>query len=131
MRRGVSWGMAWVPRGDWQESRTGFSTLFSLSLRAERDYGPYGDVPTMGYITISNLDDEVLRALEQRAAVHGRSLEAEAQAVLTEALGLDRRAIVDRLRRRLDSYGDREFSDSAELIRELRDERAEYLANRK
>jgi len=85
----------------------------------------------MGNITIPELEDSVLRTLEQRAAAHGRSPEAEARAVLAEALGLDRDAVVARLRRRLDSYGGRRFSNSAELIRELRDERTEYLAERK
>jgi plasmid stability protein len=37
-------------------------------------------------ITVRNLDDEVHRRLKQRAATHGRSMEAEARAILTSAL---------------------------------------------
>jgi len=37
-------------------------------------------------ITVRNLDDEVQRRLKQRAAAHGRSMEAEARAILTSAL---------------------------------------------
>jgi antitoxin FitA len=37
-------------------------------------------------ITVRNLDDEVQRRLKQRAADHGRSMEAEARAILTAAL---------------------------------------------
>jgi antitoxin FitA len=37
-------------------------------------------------ITVRNLDDEVLRRLQQQAAAHGRSMEAEARSILTAAL---------------------------------------------
>jgi plasmid stability protein len=37
-------------------------------------------------ITVRNLDDEVQRRLKQRAAEHGRSMEAEARSILTAAL---------------------------------------------
>jgi len=37
-------------------------------------------------ITVRNLDDEVQRRLKQRAVAHGRSMEAEARAILTVAL---------------------------------------------
>ncbi len=40
----------------------------------------------MANITVRNLDDEVQRRLKQRAATHGRSMEAEARAILTSAL---------------------------------------------
>ncbi len=40
----------------------------------------------MANITVRNLDDEVQRRLKQRAAAHGRSMEAEARAILTGAL---------------------------------------------
>lgn len=39
----------------------------------------------MATITIRNLDEKVKRALQVRAALNGRSMEAEARAILTEA----------------------------------------------
>ncbi|MDY6957500.1 MAG: Arc family DNA-binding protein [Pseudomonadota bacterium] len=39
----------------------------------------------MGTMTIRNLPDEVHRALRVRAALHGRSTEAEVRAILEEA----------------------------------------------
>jgi len=39
----------------------------------------------MGAITIRNLDDHVIERLKMRAAVHGRSLEAELRELLTQA----------------------------------------------
>lgn len=40
----------------------------------------------MANITVRNLDDEVQRRLKQRAAEHGRSMEAEVRSILTAAL---------------------------------------------
>lgn len=40
----------------------------------------------MANITVRNLDDEVQRRLKRRAATHGRSMEAEARAILTAAV---------------------------------------------
>lgn len=40
----------------------------------------------MANITVRNLDDEVQKRLKQRAAEHGRSMEAEARSILTAAL---------------------------------------------
>ena len=40
----------------------------------------------MATITIRNLDEKVKRALQVRAALNGRSMEAEARAFLTEAV---------------------------------------------
>ena len=39
----------------------------------------------MASITIRNLDDEVKKRLRRQAAEHGRSLEAEARAILTRS----------------------------------------------
>jgi plasmid stability protein len=39
----------------------------------------------MATITIRNLDEKVKRGLQVRAALNGRSMEAEARAILTEA----------------------------------------------
>lgn len=40
----------------------------------------------MRNVSIRNLPDEVHRAIHQRAAAHGRSIEAEMRAILTEAV---------------------------------------------
>lgn len=40
----------------------------------------------MKNMTIRNLPDEVHRAIRQRAAVHGRSAEAELRAIITDAV---------------------------------------------
>jgi plasmid stability protein len=40
----------------------------------------------MAALSIRNLDDEVQRRLKMRAAQHGRSMEAEARAILTDAV---------------------------------------------
>ncbi|MEU1983641.1 Arc family DNA-binding protein [Nocardia sp. NPDC019395] len=39
----------------------------------------------MRNVTVRNLSDEVHRAIRQRAAAHGRSIEAEMRAILTDA----------------------------------------------
>jgi antitoxin FitA len=40
----------------------------------------------MADITVRNLDDTVRQRLKQRAAAHGRSMEAEVRAILTSAV---------------------------------------------
>jgi plasmid stability protein len=77
----------------------------------------------MATILIPNLDETVLRRLRERANLHGRTLESEAQAILQEALRsspVDVWAEVNAIRERLAASG-RSFSDSAELLREDRD----------
>ena len=39
-------------------------------------------------ITITNIDDELRQRLKQRAAQHGRSMQAEARDILQDALGV-------------------------------------------
>ena len=41
----------------------------------------------MTTLTIPNVDEDLAQRLRTRAAVHGRSVEAEAHAILAEALG--------------------------------------------
>ena len=75
----------------------------------------------MAQILVRNLDDGCLERLKSRAARHGRSLQAEAKIILEQAAQLDMdaaRQLVDRLRARL---RDRPTTDSAEILRELRD----------
>jgi antitoxin FitA len=40
----------------------------------------------MAALSIRNLDESVKRRLQSRAASHGRSMEAEARAIITEAV---------------------------------------------
>ncbi len=76
----------------------------------------------MAQLTVRNVDDQVVRALKQRAAAHGRSAEAEHREILRRALLEDGKAKESfaeraaRLRRRRQSD-----VDSAELIRADRD----------
>ena len=76
----------------------------------------------MAQLTIRQLDDTVVARLRERAAAAGRSMEQEVREILTSACA-DPDAVVSRLRQRLDAYGGRVFSDSAEIVREMRDER--------
>lgn len=84
----------------------------------------------MGQITVRQLDDHLIQTLRERAAAHGHSMEQEARRILTEALSADRSAVADRFRRRQQCYGPRQFSDSADLIRQMRDDRSDDLADR-
>lgn len=43
----------------------------------------------MAAITVRNLDEQVKRRLRVRAARHGRSMEAEARAIIVEAVGAE------------------------------------------
>jgi plasmid stability protein len=43
----------------------------------------------MATITVRNLDDETQRRLKQRAAGNNRSMEAEARAILSDAVRVD------------------------------------------
>ena len=73
----------------------------------------------MAQLTVRNISDQVVRALKQRAAEHGRSAEAEHRAILRAALlqgEEDFAARAEALRRRL-----RSSVDSSEVIRADRD----------
>lgn len=81
----------------------------------------------MAVLNVRNLPEQVHRGLRQRAARHGRSMEAEARAILTEAcradtentINEDLRAWVERLYR-----GQVPRSSVADLIAERRREAA-------
>lgn len=78
----------------------------------------------MAQILVRGLDDALVARLKERAKLNHRSLQGEVKAILEEAAGqatdAEVEAILERWRRH---WGERLFSDSAELIRELRDER--------
>ena len=73
----------------------------------------------MPQLTVRNVHEQVVRALKQRAAAHGRSAEAEHREILRAALLEGEDSFSDRaraLRQRL-----RSSADSSELIRADRD----------
>ena len=80
----------------------------------------------MAFVLIWQLDDEVVRRLEQRAAGNNRSLESEVRHILEQAAGESleekRRAFRELSKRLLDQQsGDRPQTSSHILIREDRD----------
>ena len=75
----------------------------------------------MPQVLVRDLDAAVVERLKQRARLHGRSLQKEAKAIL-EAAAIT--MTMDEARQVADGwqqhFGDRQFDDSAELIREDR-----------
>lgn len=66
-----------------------FGTKVSNRFRANPCYIDYNDHSSggnMASLTIKNLDESLKSQLRQRAARHGRSMEAEARAILAEVL---------------------------------------------
>jgi antitoxin FitA len=78
----------------------------------------------MGQLTVQNLDDRVIDALDARAARHGRTLEAELRVILERAAAepvidiAEARTRAERISR---SLVGRTHSDCAALMREDRD----------
>jgi plasmid stability protein len=73
----------------------------------------------MAQLTVRNVDSQVVRALKQQAASHGRSAEAEHREILRQALlegAEDFASRAEALRRRL-----RSTVDSSDVIRADRD----------
>ena len=79
----------------------------------------------MAQVLVRNLDDEDLSGLKQLAKEHHRSLEGEIRLILKDAATRAReiRAFRERVDAFRASFGDKLFSDSADLIREDRDSR--------
>jgi plasmid stability protein len=77
----------------------------------------------MAELVLTDVADDVLRRLQERAASEGRTPAEEAKAILSEALhgkASDAWARADAIYHRLAASG-RAFSDSADLLREDRD----------
>lgn len=77
----------------------------------------------MAELVITDVDDVVLHQLQERAARHGRTPAQEVKAILAEAVHGERPDVwapVDAIYDRLAASG-RDFSDSADLLREDRD----------
>lgn len=79
----------------------------------------------MGDITLRNIDDARLQTLHELASATGRSPEEEGRLLLEQALA--NQEYWARVRRFRESFGDKTFSDSVDIIREMRDERTEQL----
>lgn len=74
-------------------------------------------------LLVRNLDEDTVARLKARAAAAGRSLQSELKTILEQQVSPDRDALLLRLDEIRDSYRGRDLTDSADLIRELRDER--------
>ena len=77
----------------------------------------------MSELILTDVEDAVLRRLQERATGHGRTPMEEAKAILAQALqenGSNVWTPVDAIYNRLATSG-RAFSDSADLVRENRD----------
>ena len=76
----------------------------------------------MSSILVRNLDDKIVGRLKAIAKHHGRSLQGEVKAILTDAISFlsmeEAASVVAGWRKKLKG---RQFSDSANLIREDRD----------
>lgn len=74
----------------------------------------------MAQILIRNIEENVVNRLKKRAALHGRSLQAEVKIILEQTDHLDMASalkVADRIRKKLKG---RPVTDSVELLREDR-----------
>jgi plasmid stability protein len=77
----------------------------------------------MPQLLVRDVPRDVVEALKRRAADHGRSAEAEHRAILEKALRAGREGFRDRAARLREATRGRIVGESAELIRQDRDER--------
>ncbi len=71
----------------------------------------------MQQLLVPDVDDDLVRLLEQRAARHGRSAEAEHRAILEDALLRDKAALLARAASLRAQMAGRNHTDSVDLIR--------------
>ena len=78
----------------------------------------------MAQLLVRDLDPAVVARLKEKARQNRRSLQGEVKAILEEAAARATRkealAVIEKWQRR---WGDRVFSDSADLLRQDRDQR--------
>lgn len=79
----------------------------------------------MGQLLVRSLDDRLIQSLRERAARHGRSVEAEHRAILEAALGPPGESFAERAAR-LRARTPPLSRDSSELIRADRDRNYDY-----
>lgn len=72
-------------------------------------------------ILIRGLDPQTLKRLKTRAKRNGRSLQSEARLAIEKAAGPGAAEVVAMLKKWRRQFAGRQFSDSADLIREDRD----------
>ena len=79
----------------------------------------------MGDVRVRKLDDWVVGWFRAQAKQHGRSLEGELRDALTQEVLRRKKAIAAELRADLQELEDKHglFSDSARIIRDMRDRR--------
>lgn len=83
----------------------------------------------MGQLLVRGVEDAVIARLKERAAAHGRSVEAEHREILRTTLEdpeerrREREALIERLRRLQAETAGRGGQTGTELIREDRDSR--------
>jgi plasmid stability protein len=77
----------------------------------------------MPQLLVRDVPRDVVEALKQRAAEHGRSAEAEHRIILEETLRAGRSGFWERAAKLREELGDRILTDSTQLIRQDRDER--------
>jgi len=77
----------------------------------------------MAQLLVRDVPQDVVEALKQRAAKHGRSAEAEHRSILEEALRADRAGFRERAAVLREETRGRITIPSEELIRQDRDER--------
>jgi plasmid stability protein len=75
----------------------------------------------MGVLTVYQVDDDLIRALEIRAAKYGRSAEEEHRRILEEALRPSREEFLKLARESREELKGRDFSDTTDIIRRSRD----------
>ena len=77
----------------------------------------------MAQLLVRDVPQDVVEALKRRAAEHGRSAEAEHRLILEETLRVGRAGFRERAAALRAELRGRIFGDSADLIREDRDQR--------
>jgi plasmid stability protein len=78
-------------------------------------------------LVLHDVDESVLRGLEAAAASHGRSLEEESIAILERAVRRSREAFIEESRRLQSEMEGRTWRSSAQVVRDMRDERSQRL----
>ena len=77
----------------------------------------------MAQLLVRDVPQDIVQALKQRAAEHGRSAEAEHRKILEEALRPGRADFWERATALREELRGRVFTPSEDLIRQDRDER--------
>jgi hypothetical protein len=77
----------------------------------------------MAHLILHDVDPEVMEELRRRADLRGREIDAEAKAMLEDALGFSRIRALAQARRIREGLAGRSLAPSAELIRTERERR--------